>query len=83
VAAAREEGYGPKPGTSTANDETAKPASESALEKDAPAHPRAPYHGYYFKILKRQGPHAPGGKYGYVINGNMIAGYALVAYPDK
>jgi hypothetical protein len=42
-----------------------------------------PYHGYYFRILKRQGPNAPGGKFGYVINGNMIAGYALVAYPAK
>jgi Protein of unknown function (DUF2950) len=47
----------------------------------APQH--APYHGYYFKILTRQGAHAPGGKYSYIINGNMIAGYALVAYPDK
>lgn len=42
-----------------------------------------PYHGYRFRILRRQGPHAPGGQYSYVINGNMIAGYALVAYPDK
>lgn len=47
----------------------------------APKH--APYHGYYFKILTRQGAHAPGGKYKYIINGNMIAGHALVAYPDK
>jgi DUF2950 family protein len=83
VAAAREEGYGPKLRISAATDKTAKPASESVSEKDAPAHPRAPYHGYYFKILKRQGPHAPGGKYNYIINGNMIAGYALIAYPDK
>jgi hypothetical protein len=45
--------------------------------------PRRPYHGYYFKILKRQGPHAPGGRFSYVINGNMISGYALIAYPDK
>ncbi|HLY17222.1 MAG TPA: DUF2950 domain-containing protein [Bryobacteraceae bacterium] len=45
--------------------------------------PQRPYHGYYFKILTRQGPHAPGGKFSYVINGNMIAGYALLAYPDK
>ena len=44
---------------------------------------RVPYHGYYFRILTRQGPHAPGGKYNYIINGNMIAGHALVAYPDK
>lgn len=40
-----------------------------------------PFHGYYFKILVRQGTSAPGGKYGYIINGNMIAGFALVAYP--
>jgi hypothetical protein len=45
--------------------------------------PKRPYHGYYFKILKRQGPHAPGGRFSYVINNNMIAGYAMVAYPDK
>jgi hypothetical protein len=45
--------------------------------------PKRPYHGYYFKILKRQGPHAPGGRFSYAINGNMIAGYALIAYPDK
>jgi hypothetical protein len=41
----------------------------------------APYHGYYFKILTRQGKHAPGGKYNYVINGRMIAGFAVVAWP--
>ena len=50
---------------------------------DSAAPKRAPYHGYYFKILTHQGAHAAGGKYNYVINGNMIAGYALVAYPDK
>jgi len=44
---------------------------------------RGPYHGYYFKILARQGKHAPGGKYNYVINGNMIAGFALVAWPAE
>ena len=42
---------------------------------------RIPFHGYYFKILLRQGKHAPGGKYDYVINGHMIAGFALVAWP--
>ncbi|MGA2193365.1 MAG: DUF2950 domain-containing protein [Nitrospirota bacterium] len=42
-----------------------------------------PFHGYYFMILKQQGPDAPGGEFSYVINGNMVAGYALVAYPDK
>ena len=42
---------------------------------------RGPYHGYYFKILTRQGKHASGGKYNYVINGNMIGGFAMVAWP--
>jgi hypothetical protein len=41
----------------------------------------APIHGYYFKVLTRQGSSAPGGAYNYIINGNMIAGFALVAYP--
>ena len=44
---------------------------------------QAPYHGYYFKILTRQGKHAPGGKYDYIINGRMIAGFALVAWPAE
>ena len=52
--------------------------------KDQGGEPKhVPYHGYHFKILTRQGAHAPGGKYNYIINDNMIAGYALVAYPDK
>lgn len=44
---------------------------------------KAPYHGYYFKILTEQGKHAPGGKYNYVINGRMIAGFGLVAWPAE
>ena len=40
-----------------------------------------PYHGYYFKILTGQGANPPGGKYDYIINGNMIAGFAMVAWP--
>ncbi len=39
------------------------------------------YHGYYFKILKGQGPAAPMGKLNYVIEGIMIGGFALVAVP--
>lgn len=42
---------------------------------------QAPYHGYYFKILTCQGKHAPGGKFNYVVNGRMLAGFALVAWP--
>ncbi len=53
------------------------------LAKSSDAPKPSPYHGYVFKILKAQGPHAPGGKFSYVINDNMIAGYALIAYPAK
>ena len=42
---------------------------------------RTPYHGYYYRILTRQGPNAPGGTLNYVVKGKMIGGYALVAYP--
>ena len=40
-----------------------------------------PYHGYRYRILKAQGPKAQGGAYDYVVNGKMIGGFALVAYP--
>ena len=40
-----------------------------------------PYRGYYDRILTRQGKSAPGGAYNYVINGRMIAGFGMVAYP--
>ena len=42
-----------------------------------------PYRGYHFRILTRQGKNAPGGEYNYVINGRMIAGFAMVAYPSQ
>jgi len=40
-----------------------------------------PYHGYYLKVLNAQGPDAPGGAHSYLINGRMIGGFGLVAYP--
>ncbi len=43
----------------------------------------APYHGYYFKILTRQGSHAAGGKMDYVHHGRMTGGFALVAWPAE
>jgi hypothetical protein len=41
------------------------------------------YRGYHFRILTRQGRNAAGGAYSYVINGRMIAGFAMVAYPAR
>ncbi|HVO68297.1 MAG TPA: DUF2950 domain-containing protein [Syntrophales bacterium] len=40
-----------------------------------------PYHGYFYKILTKQGLNAPGGEYDYVVDGRMVGGFALVAYP--
>ena len=44
---------------------------------------RAPYHGYFFKILTKQGAAASGGELEYVVKGKMIGGFALVAYPAE
>jgi hypothetical protein len=52
-----------------------------AARTDEEVGPPRPFQGYYFKILHRQGKHAAGGKYDYIINGNMIGGFAMVAWP--
>jgi hypothetical protein len=52
---------------------------DKSLFKEQPI----PFHGYYFKILTRQGKNAPGGKYNFVLNGNMVGGFALVAFPSN
>ena len=44
---------------------------------------RAPFHGYNFRILKRQGGHAQGGAKEYVVDGKMVGGFAFVAYPAE
>src|SRR5882724_2478167 len=41
------------------------------------------YHGYYFRVLKAQGPDASGGAFDYVVNGAMIGGFGLVAWPAE
>jgi hypothetical protein len=43
----------------------------------------APYHGYFYRILKTQGKDAPGGARDYVVGDKMIGGFAIVAYPAK
>jgi hypothetical protein len=42
-----------------------------------------PYYGYRYRILTRQGASAPGGAYSYVINGNLVAGFAAIAWPEE
>jgi hypothetical protein len=53
---------------------------QSAAEQTSGPHP---FHGYYFKVLTKQGPAAPGGAYNYLINGHMVGGFAFVAYPAE
>jgi len=61
---------------------SARAAKEGYTRKGKSGKP-SPYNGYYFKILKAQGKHATGGAYDYVVKGNMILGFGLVAYPAK
>jgi hypothetical protein len=42
-----------------------------------------PYHGYVYRILEGQGPAARGGTMDYVVNGRMIGGFAVIAYPAQ
>jgi len=44
---------------------------------------KAPYFGYYYKILMAQGDNAPGGAYSYLAKNHMIGGFALIAYPAR
>lgn len=61
--------------------ELAAQAAEEGYK--AGAEGSAPYHGYYYRILKGQGSDAPGGALNYVVRGKMIGGFALIAYPAE
>lgn len=54
-----------------------------AIEEGYSTDKRSAYHGYYFKVLKGQGPAAPMGRLDYVIQGAMIGGFALIAAPAE
>jgi Protein of unknown function (DUF2950) len=54
-----------------------------ALEEGYTAQRGQPYHGYYFKVLKGQGPAAPMGEMDFVVGGAMIGGFALAAAPAE
>lgn len=60
-------------------EEIAKALEQGYAEKNKPQ----PFHGYYFKVLKGQGPAAPLGQLDFVINGAMIGGFALAAAPAE
>jgi hypothetical protein len=58
-------------------------AASAAAEGYRAGQQRAPYHGYYYKVLTRQGPNASGGALDYIVRGRMIGGFGLVAYPAE
>jgi hypothetical protein len=68
----------------TADDEPASPAGEfvaAAAAEGYRAYQGAPYHGYRYRLLYRQGPNAKGGEREYFRDGLMTQGFALVAWP--
>jgi Protein of unknown function (DUF2950) len=50
---------------------------------DEPGLQPSPYHGYFYRILTRQGANAPGGAKDYVVDGHMTAGFGLLAFPAR
>ena len=66
--------------------EVESPAGSLVAEAEsegAQAGKRTPFHGYYYRILRAQGPHAPGGAKEYVKDGKMTGGFAILAYPAE
>ncbi len=78
---------GKKDGLFWRDDRDPSPLGELAAQASAEGYKvgeqAAPYHGYYFRILKGQGTDAPGGALNYVVRGKMIGGFALIAYPAE
>ena len=78
---------GKKDGLFWRDDRDPSPLGELAAQASAEGYKvgeqAAPYHGYYFRILKGQGSDAPGGTFNYVVKGKMIGGFALIAYPAE
>jgi len=56
--------------------------TDAGLDKRS-AGDNSPYKGYRFRILTRQGPAAPGGAFDYLINGRLLVGVAMLAYPAE
>lgn len=58
-------------------------ARAAGYRKSAKPEEPTPYHGYFYKLLTAQGPNAPGGAVDYIVNGRMIGGFGLVAWPAR
>jgi hypothetical protein len=71
----------------TAEGEQQSPLGDLAAQASAdwykPGQTPIPYHGYYYRILTRQGAEAPGGAYEYLVDGKLKGGFALIAVPAE
>lgn len=65
----------------SAEGEPESPLGDLASVMDPTAPPNQAYHGYHYRILSGQGPHAPGGAHSYLEGGKMSGGYAVIAWP--
>ena len=70
-----------------ADDQEESPLGPLAAEASADGYGGAtqpsPFHGYFYRMLTKQGSHAQGGAKNYIVSGNMTAGYAILAYPAE
>ncbi len=59
-----------------------KARAEGYSKKGSKSNP-VPLHGYYYRLLNKQGKNAAGGAYDYIVKGNQIGGFAVIAFPAK
>jgi hypothetical protein len=80
-----QQAYAVKKRSAAGTPEYAETVASSPVPKEfaeaAGQNPSRPYHGYFFRVLKEQGPNAPGGQHPYMLGKAMIGGFALVAWP--
>jgi len=67
----------------TGPDDPPSPLGDAFVNASARNTQNAGYHGYHYKLLYSQGPHAPGGAYDYVVDGKLFGGFAIIAWPVR
>jgi hypothetical protein len=67
----------------TQADAPASPLGSAFIQARARQSADSGYHGYHYKLLTSQGPHAPGGAYDYLAHGQLFGGFAVIAWPVR
>lgn len=67
----------------TGSDDKPSPLGPAFMNAGARNTGEAGYHGYHYKLLTSQGPHAPGGAYDYVAQGKLFGGFGVIAWPVR